>query len=131
MGRERGSAGQRGTSVTVRKMFQTMPVRLEQMKKQRVSVAKLKRLLMSYALVREVRFQLQVRGNKKLDWTVQAASDAMGVAVSIFGKDLMMHRYTHTSYVCDGITIDAILPIPNQGRPSLPKVVKTCRHKCE
>jgi DNA mismatch repair ATPase MutL len=91
-----------------------MPVRLEQMKKQRVSVAKVKSLILTYAFVREIRFQLQVRGNKRLDWTMQAASDALRVAVSVYGKDLM-ERYTRTSLSSDGITIDAILPNPNQG----------------
>ena len=91
-----------------------MPVRLEQMKKQRVSVAKVKSLILTYAFVREIRFQLLIRGNKRLDWTVQAASDALGVAVSVHGKDLM-ERYTHTSLYSDGITLNAILPNPNQG----------------
>lgn len=111
---EKGSAAQRGTTVVVRNLFRTMPVRLEQMKKQRVSVAKVKSLILTYALVREIRFQLQVRGNKRLDWTVQPASDALRVAISVYGKDLM-ERYTHTSLSSDGITIDAILPNPNQG----------------
>ena len=84
------------------------------MKRQRVSIAKVKSLILTYALVREIRFQLQIRGNKRLDWTVQAASDAFGAAVSVHGKDFM-ERYVHTSHSSDGITIDAILPNPNQG----------------
>src|SRR5271154_3099216 len=112
--REKRAAGQCGTTVVVRNMFQTMPVRLEQMKKQRVSIPKVKSLILTYAFVREIRFQLQIRGNKRLDWTVQAASDAFGVAVSAYGKDLM-ERYSHTSQSSDGISIEAILPNPNQG----------------
>ena len=112
--REKRTAGQCGTTVVVRNMFQTMPVRLEQMKKQRVSMAKVKSLILTYAFVREIRFQLQIRGSKRLDWTVQAASNALGVAVSVYGKDLM-ERYSHTSQSSDGIAIEAILPNPNQG----------------
>ena len=109
--REKISAGQRGTTVTVRNLFVNTPVRLAQLKKHRLSLGKVKSLVMTYALVREVRFSLQVRGNKRLDWTIQASFDAMGVVTSIYGKDFMQ-RYTNLSWSIDGIIIDGILPNP-------------------
>ena len=87
----------RGTTITVRNLFRGTPVRLAQLKKHRLSSGKVKSLVMTYALVREVRFSLQVRGNKRLDWTVQASSDAMGVATSVYGKEFMQ-RYTNLSW---------------------------------
>ena len=122
--REKGSAAQRGTTVVVRNMFLTMPVRLEQMKKQRVSIPKVKSMILTYGFVREIRFQLLAKGNKRLDWTIQATSDATSVAVSAFGK-VLVERYTHTSWSGGGLVIDAILPNPNQGLFLLEVLTKT------
>ena len=73
---------------------------------------------MTYAFVKDVRFSLQVRGNKRLDWTIQASSDAMGVATSVYGKDFMQ-RYVNRSWSNDGITIEGILPNGQDGLTKL------------
>ena len=117
-GREKVSAGQRGTAITVRNLFQGTPVRLAQLQKHRLSLGKVKSLVMSYALVKNVRFSLQVKGNKRLDWTVQASSDAMGVTTSVYGKDFMQ-RYMNLSWSSDGITIEGILPNSKDGTSRL------------
>jgi len=114
--RERVSAGQRGTTVTVRNLFSNTPVRLAQLRKHKLCLWKVKSLIVTYALVREVRFSLQARGNKRLYWTIQACSDTMDVATSIYGKDFMQ-RYTSPSWSSDGITIHGILP-DSKGRSS-------------
>jgi len=116
--REKISAGQKGTIVTVRNMFVGLPVRLAQMKKHRVSIGKVKSIIITYALVKEIRFYLQVRGNKRLDWSLEATSDALGVATSIYGRDLMQ-RYQNVSWSGEGITIEGIVPNSNEGLSEL------------
>jgi hypothetical protein len=69
---------------------------------------------MTYALVREIRFTLQIRGNKRFDWTIQTASDAMGVATSVYGKEFMQ-RYKNLTWSEAGITIEGILPYSKDG----------------
>ena len=91
-----------------------MPVRLAQMKRHPVSLAKVKSVIMSYALVRQLRFCLQIRGKHRVDWTIHAESDALGVAMSVFGKDCMQ-RYTNMSWSDCGITIDGVLPDADEG----------------
>jgi len=73
---------------------------------------------MTYALVREIRFTLQIRGNKRLDWTIHAASDAMGVVTSFYGKEFMQ-RYTNLTWCETGITIEGILPNSKDGLSNL------------
>jgi hypothetical protein len=89
-------------------------VRLALARKQRVSLARLKSLILTYAFVRDVRFVLQLRGNKRVDWTVQATSDPLAVATSVYGKDILQ-KYKCLSWSGQGITIDGILPNVNQG----------------
>jgi DNA mismatch repair ATPase MutL len=119
--REKITAGQRGTTVAVRSLFRDLPVRLTQARKQRVSVGKVKSIIFTYALVRDIRFTLQFRGNRKLEWTVQPASDALSVATCILGKEFM-HNYITTTWYGDGISIDGILPPVTQG-PSREKLM--------
>ena len=107
-------AGQKGTTISVRNIFRELPVRLAQARKHRVSAATVKRVIISYALVKDIRFVLQFRGNKRLDWTVQPDSDAWGVATSIYGRDFMS-KYLSTTWSGAGITIDGILPLTNDG----------------
>ena len=114
MAREKACAGQRGTSITVRNLLKRLPVRLEQARKHRLAFSKIKGLIMSYALVKQVRFCLQVRGNKRIDWTVQGSSDAFQVGSLICGKEFMQ-RYTQQSRSKDGLTINAILPRSGEG----------------
>jgi DNA mismatch repair ATPase MutL len=100
--------------VTVRNLFRNVPVRLQLARKQRVSLAKLKSLIMTYALVREVRFVLQLRGNRRVDWTVPATSDTLGVATSVCGKEVLQ-KYKCVSWSGQGITIEGIVPNVNEG----------------
>ena len=84
-------------------------MRLTYARKHRVTVAKIKSILLTYAFVRDVRFILRFRGNKQMDWTLQASSDAMIVAQEVFGKDLMQ-QYQSVSWSEGGISIEGILP---------------------
>jgi len=79
------------------------------MKKHRVPLGKVKSLMATYALVNEIRFCLQVWGNRRFDWSIPAACDAMGVAISLFGKEFMK-RYTQRRWATEGITAEIILP---------------------
>lgn len=115
--REKVSPGQMGTTISVRHLFRELPVRLAQLTKQRLSLGKIKSLVLTYAFVRQTRFSLQVRGSKRLDWTIQAGSDAMGVATSVYGKDFMQ-RYTKSQWSDQGITIEGILPHLKDGSPN-------------
>lgn len=98
----------------VRNLFDTLPVRLAQMKKHRVPLGKVKSLIVTYALVNEVRFCLQVRGNRRFDWSVPSACDAMSVSISLFGKDFMK-RYTQRTWISEGITTQIIFPNVDEG----------------
>ena len=100
--------------MAVRNLFRELPVRLAQAKKHRVSVAKMKSILISYALVRDIRFVMHFRGKKRLSWTIQSASDALAVITSIYGKEFM-RKYFTSSWSGEGITIDSILPHVNEG----------------
>jgi len=108
-GRRQSAAGQRGTTVIVRNLFDALPVRLAQMKKHRVPLGKVKSLMATYALVNEIRFCLQMRRNRRFDWSIPAVCDAMGVAISLFGKEFMK-RYTQRTWGTDGITAEIIFP---------------------
>lgn len=109
--REKISSGKRGTTIIVRNMFRRFPVRLAQMKKHPLPLGKVKSVLLTYALVREIRVSLQMRGNRKVDWTVQRAPHALGVATAVYGKDLMQ-LYQSVSCTGEGVTIDGIVPNP-------------------
>ena len=98
----------------MRNLFQNIPVRLAYMKEHRVSIAKVKSLIVTYTLVNDIRISLQLRGNKRHDWNVQAFPDAFDVAISIHGRNLMQ-RYTYTSWTENGVTIEGIFPNANQG----------------
>ena len=100
--------------MTVRNLFKKLPVRLEQARKHRLVISKIKSLLVSYALVKPVRFCLQMRGNKRVDWIVQGSSDAFQVASLAYGKEFMP-RYTQQTWSGVGLTINAILPRYGQG----------------
>ena len=100
--------------MTVRNLFKKLPVRLEQARKHRLASSKIKSLMMSYALVKPVRFCLQMRGNKRMDWTVQGSSDAFQVGSLVYGKEVLQ-RYTQQNWSRDGLTINAILPRYGQG----------------
>jgi DNA mismatch repair ATPase MutL len=115
-GREKVVPGQRGTTVVARNLFRALPVRLAQARKQRISVGKMKSLLMNYALVRRIRFAMQLRGKRKLDWTIPSDSNALAVATSVFGKEsTAMHMAK--SWSGSGVTIDGVLPAINEGFP--------------
>jgi len=112
--REKAVAGQRGTIVSVRHLFSEFFVRLTYARKHRVTVAKVKSIILTYAFVRDVRFTLQFRGNKRIDWTVQPSRDAMSVAKEVLGREIMQ-RYQNVSWTDGGLTIDGILPRANEG----------------
>jgi DNA mismatch repair ATPase MutL len=112
--REKSVAGQRGTIVTVRDLFRGFPVRLEQAKKHRVNLVKVKSLILSYAFVRQFRVCLQVRGNRRVDWTVQGSSDAMSVVATLYGKEFVQ-RYSRFTWENEDLSIVGILPKLDQG----------------
>ena len=62
---EKSIAGQVGTSISIRNIFQEFLVRLTYAKKHRVSILKLKNIILSLAFVWDVRFTLQFRGNRR------------------------------------------------------------------
>jgi hypothetical protein len=69
---------------------------------------------LTYALVNDTRFSLHLRGKKRVDWTIQSASDALVVASKVFGKETM-HMYIARTWSDDGIRIDGILPPAIEG----------------
>jgi len=99
----------------VRNLFKILPVRLAEAKKHRVSVSKVKSLIMTYALVRGgVRFLLHYRGNKRIDWNITGGNNPMDVAVSVFGKDIV-RKYEQVTWNDGNIHIDGIIPHLNEG----------------
>ena len=91
-------------------------MRLAQTKRHRVPLGKVKSLMVTYALVNEIRFCLQVRGSRRFDWSIPAAYDTMGVAISLFGKDFMQ-RYTQRTWTAEGINAEIILPNVDESIP--------------
>jgi len=115
-GSEKSVAGQRGTLVSVRHLFQDLFVRLTHARKHPVTVAKVKSMILTYAFVRQVRFVMHFRQNKRVDWTIQASADPMITAQEVFGKETMQ-QYQSVSWTEGGITIKGILPHINAGSP--------------
>jgi len=119
-------AGEIGTCVVVRNLFKGLPVRLAEAKKHRVSVSKVKSLIMTYALVRGgVRFLLHYRGNKRINWNITGGNNPMDVAVSVFGKDIV-RKYEQVTWNDGNIHIDGIVPHLNEGM-SPPKKTNSIR----
>ena len=97
----------------VRNLFKELPVRLAEAKKRRIPVSKVKSLIMSYAFVRGVRFVLQYRGNKRIDWSV-TGGNPLEVAVSVFGRDVM-RMYKKVTWDDETISIEGIVPHLHEG----------------
>jgi len=112
-GRTRSVAGEVGTCVVVRDLFRELPVRLAEAKKRKIPVSKVKSLIMSYALVRKIRFVLQYRGNKRIDWSVTGGIP-MDVAVSVFGGDIVK-GCKHVTWENEDIRIQGIMPRLGEG----------------
>ena len=81
-----------------------------------MTVAKVKSMILTYAFVRQVRFVMHFRQNKRVDWTIQASADPMITAQEVFGKETMQ-QYQSVSWTEGGITIKGILPHINAGSP--------------
>lgn len=113
--RTRPSSGEIGTFVVIRNLFKELPVRLAEAKKRKIPVSKVKSLISSYAFVRNVRFVLKYRGNKRIDWSV-LGGNPIDVAVSVFGRDVM-RGYRHVTWQDENISIEGIVPPLNEGIP--------------
>jgi DNA mismatch repair ATPase MutL len=115
IGRTRPSSGEIGTFVVIRNLFKELPVRLAEAKKRKIPVSRVKSLISSYAFVRNVRFVLNYRGNKRIDWSV-LGGNPMDVAVSVVGRDVM-RGYRHVTWQDENICIEGIVPPLNEGTP--------------
>lgn len=69
--------------------------------------------MITYALVNDVRFCFHMRGNRRAEWCVPNTCDVMQVAISAFGKE--MDRYTQSKWTSGGLTVESVLPNPDQG----------------
>jgi DNA mismatch repair ATPase MutL len=103
--------------VKIQKLLDTLPARLAKMKKHPIPHAKIKSLMIAYALVNDVRFCFQIRGNRRADWCLPNACDAMGVAISAFGKE--MDPYTLRKWASEGMTVESILPNRDESTSNL------------
>jgi len=79
-----------------------------------VQIGKVKSLIVSYALVWNVRFVLHWRGYRRLEWTIHATETSFVVAIQLFGKD-SMNKYDRVEWSDEGLTIEGILPKINEG----------------
>jgi hypothetical protein len=116
-GRRKSVAGKRGTTVKIRKLLDTLPVRLAKMKKHPIPHAKIKSLTIAYALVNNIRFCFLVRGNRRTEWSLANTCGAMGVAISAFGKE--MDPYTLRKWTSERMTVESILPNRDEGTSNL------------
>lgn len=112
-GRARKAAGEVGTCVVVRNLFKELPVRLAEAKKRKIPMSKVKSLIMNYAFVRGVRFVLQYRGNKRVDWSF-TGGNPVDAAVSVFGRDIV-RGFKQVTWENEEIRIEGIVPRLNEG----------------